>query len=796
MSRHPRDYSDRYDDRETEIYRRPRRERERDREYEELDIDISRQRYPESRRAETVVKERDTVVSDRRTERGPRVPDFLREDYGKSSSAGALVVREDKREEDVYSRAPTRRRSNETMRSRAPPERERVEKDKFVFESDRGPPYPRSQRSDVAFRETDEEDREIIYRERPRSRAPPREEREKEEIDITIRREESRPPPPPSEAPIEEIRFRRGGGDRPAPPRTTVDKTEIDIREQSQAPSRRARTVVDREEIDIRESRRSPPPRSNVDRDEFEFRERRSSRGRGKREEIDIDIRERSAPPPRQRSMSRGNLVARKNEEWIVRRERTPPPQDYEKEEIIIRRSKEKSPSPEPEPPREPTPEPPPPPPPEPIYRPPIIQEVITHHRHIDHPFERARSPTPPPPQPPTPPPPPKETKEDNLEIEIRRKGTRNGRPFEEDITFERDTKEREESREVARFDDRKRSISVNTRRRSPSAGLVRRRYEDEMESEAEYYNRKIASRAYPGEAYNGATKDWGLVDVPPGTERVRMDGIGGGAQEISWQRYNGERRGKFISGDRVYEAEYGNGYSSPPPLPIAPPPPREAREEKEEIKITHTRGGGEEKPRKRDKMWTEVTKDLVIKEAIDEMGYECEETDEHFYIIEYLKYVSRSNHPQVTEYQQLANNCFRKMFSAWWRLQKTSNASAVNVSVRYNGRERSANVCQRCFLHHLRYQRRLDPNTTSTFTRENTSTIATAVDGDARNIVVHEIVVELLRRRPYTANGVVQANEKSKPNHSPERGRVKRSTAWHELFCDDGIPRQPMTHQ
>ncbi|KAF2159400.1 hypothetical protein M409DRAFT_30150 [Zasmidium cellare ATCC 36951] len=632
MSRHPRDYpvADRYEDRESDFYRRPRR----DRDYDDLEVDMSRTEYQERpRRAETVVKERDTVVSDRRTDRGPRLPDVLREDYDKQSNAGQLVVRED-REEDVYSRAPRRRRSGETVRSRAPTER--VEKEEIVFkesERERGPPYPRSGRSEVEFR--GREDDEIIYRERTRSRPPPRE-REEEKIDINIRREESRPPPP-RDIPVEEIRFRRGGGERPAPPRTTVDKTEIDIRESS-APPPRTRTVVDREEIDIRERRSPAPPRSVVDKEEIEIRDsRRGPRGREVFKE-EIDIRERS----RHRSASRPNLVARKEEEWIVRRPRTPPPQDYEKEEIIIRR-KEKSVSPEPEPPREPTPEPPPPPPPEPIYRPPIIQEVITHHRHIDHGVERARSPTPPPP-----PPSPPQVKDDSLEIEIKRKGTRNGKAYEEDITFERETKEREEpSRELQRWEDRReRSVSV-ARRRSPSPH--RRRYDDEMLAEADYYNRKIASRAYPGEAWNGATKDWGLVDIPPGTERVRMDGIGGGAQEVSWDRYSGQRRGKFISGDRIYEADYGNGYHSPPPLPPARPPPREVREEKEEIKITHTRTN-EDKPKKRDKMWTEVTKDLVIKEAIDEQGYDYEETDDHFYIIEYLKYEDVVRLVEITE--------------------------------------------------------------------------------------------------------------------------------------------------
>jgi hypothetical protein len=43
----------------------------------------------------------------------------------------------------------------------------------------------------------------------------------------------------------------------------------------------------------------------------------------------------------------------------------------------------------------------------------------------------------------------------------------------------------------------------------------------------------------------------------------------------------------------------------------------------------------------KKDRRWTEITKDLVIKEAIEESGYEYEETDGFFYVMEYLRYVS-----------------------------------------------------------------------------------------------------------------------------------------------------------
>lgn len=636
MSRHY-PTADYYDERATDFYARPRTERN----YDELDVDI---RETTSRRApaQTVLSDRRAEV-DRRTERPVRQPDFLREDYGKSSQAGQLVVREDRREEDVYSRAPTRRRSLETVRSRAPP-KEVEEREIVIRERDRErprerdresrPPYPQSERG--GYR-----DEEIIFRDQARSRAAsrPPAPRSKEEIDIIIRKREeeearseaarSRAPPArseyaKSEAPprseyherdVEEIRFRRGGGERPPPPRT----------------------VVDREEIDIRETR-SPPSRNA---------------NRGRDEEIDIRIKEteRAPPPPRARSQSRGVLVGKEKEEWIVRRQRSPspppPPRDYEKEEIIIRR-RERTPTPEPV--REPTPPPPPPPPPpEPIVRPPIIQEVITHHRHIDHGVERFREPSPePPPPPPAPPSPPRD---DNLEIEIHRSGTRNGKHFDDDLIIEhRDHQERSRSR--AREAPRPRSISASTRRRSPSAGPVGRprRYDDDIGQEADYYMRRAASRGYPGEAYNGATKDWGLVDVPPGTERVRMDGVGGGSQEISWQRYNGARQSKFYTGDRMYESPDWNerprqvSSPAPPPAPL-PPPPVGNREE--EIRITERRIVEEtSRGKTKDRMWTEITKDLVIKEAIDEMGYEYEETDEFFYVIEYLRYVS---HPPST---------------------------------------------------------------------------------------------------------------------------------------------------
>lgn len=326
-----------YEERERDFYARPRQERN----YDELDIDISRTRYPE--RAETVVSER---------QRPGRQPDFLRDDYGRTN-AGPLVLARDR---DDYSE----------VRSRRGPPPERMEKEELVIrERDRrGPPTEvrsvapaRSVRNmPGAFEETD-----VEIRREHRDGPPGRRGREVDETDVIIRRNEGPPPrprsvvnePPPRPRSVverEDIVFRRGQGERERPPpQREVETQELVIRR--------------------REEERSPPPRSVAGGRDVE------------REQITIRERERSVPPPRRRSMG---PIAREREEFVFRRrEPSPPPREFEKEEIIIRRRERTPPrEPSPEPIREPTP---PPPPPEPIMRPPIVQEIITHHRHIDH---------------------------------------------------------------------------------------------------------------------------------------------------------------------------------------------------------------------------------------------------------------------------------------------------------------------------------------------------------------------------------------------------------------------------
>ena len=205
-----------------------------------------------------------------------------------------------------------------------------------------------------------------------------------------------------------------------------------------------------------------------------------------------------------------------------------------------------------------------------------------------------------------------------------------------------------------------------------------RSRFRDEIEEEAEYYARKNNERAYLGEAYNGATKDWAIVDVPPGTNRVKMDGIGGASQEVTWQRYNGVRRSNFIAEGEVYSREIETRREIEEPSPKG---------------LDRGRRFVAEKP-KAEAMWTEITKDLVVKEAIEAMGYEFEETEYFYYVMEYLRYVSFLHLVPpfffffffffffLLKTLPLTHTTYRKTSSASSKSPKISNATAANAFV------------------------------------------------------------------------------------------------------------------
>ena len=514
-------------------------------------------------------RERDVIredVRERERER-PRVPpQFLDEDYGRPT-AGPMVLRA--RETEDFEFAPRPRR-----RSPSPEPERKYEKEEIIIRRDESEhrPTPRA-------REKSREREEIIIRKTEDDRGPRGGDHDREEI--IIRRDESRD---------DDVVSRRGGrgGGRGGD--------------------------YEREEIIIRKDERdsdSYVPRSRYD---------------------DYAPVPRPVSHERERSRRRGGSVS--DEEIVIRNEhREGRNGDREKQEIIIRkhsRSRSRSRSPSslgtrhaPEPPI--------------IRAPPIHQEVITHHRHIDHGYEMALATRPRaesrPPSPPMPPPP----RESEDRIEIHRSGERNGRAYDEDIVIDRNEgPSRGHSRSPMPPPGRDRGRDYDDYgppggrpyppgSQSGALAPYRPGHDRSVADEAEYYDDIARRRGYPGEAYHGATRDWAIVDVPPGTERVRMDGAGGGEQEITWQRYNGVRRSNFYP-----DGGPGEGYGREVGRPM--PPPGAGGQ-------IGGRYGRERDPK--EGLWTEITKDLVSKEAIKEMGYEYEETDDFYYIMTYLGYVS-----------------------------------------------------------------------------------------------------------------------------------------------------------
>ncbi|KAM7205331.1 hypothetical protein V8F33_001162 [Rhypophila sp. PSN 637] len=462
----------------------------------------------------------------------------------------------------------------------------------------------------MSSRRVDFEEREY-YREAPRrpSRPPPVREYD-DDVEIRIEndrvpkfmREERRPtesgalvirqrdvetfererPRRRSPSPLRVQQIRRARSVSPAPPRRVEEEIRIRQVEKAREPSRERVRIVERER------RRSPSPVV--------------------RERIQISERRRSPSP--------------------VVRERIQ----------ITRKEKERSPSP---PPRE-------------VIKGPVIErEVITHYRDIDHGVIVARAPTPSPP-----PPPRRRERETDIDIYTSRKET------EVDIHRGR-SRSRERHRPSRAYDDDDLFIHAQTqnlhvdvsrnrstsRRRAHSAAPPVIQHDDD---EGRAITRKIESRGKMGEAWGGVTQDWAIIDVPPGTERVRMDGAGGGQAEVTWSKYSGVRRAKFIPerderrDDRREEsrgrAESRSRGERDSRLSVQIYDSKDRDREREVERVTDRRlsirASAPAPPSPRgNEMWTEITKDLVTREAIERMGYEYEETEWFYYVMEYLHY-------------------------------------------------------------------------------------------------------------------------------------------------------------
>jgi hypothetical protein len=133
-------------------------------------------------------------------------------------------------------------------------------------------------------------------------------------------------------------------------------------------------------------------------------------------------------------------------------------------------------------------------------------------------------------------------------------------------------------------------SVSRNVRRE--------RDYDDDQQSSVSRSRR-----------YDDNQSDWTLIDVPPGTRKITLeaDERGFSGPDVS-SATNMRMMG-------LQQQEMNSSSSS----------------------ISRSRGVRRSKGASTE-LWTEVTKDLVTREAIEELGYPYEETDSFFYIFEYLQ--------------------------------------------------------------------------------------------------------------------------------------------------------------
>ncbi len=399
------------------VLREEKRERSRERP-RRRDVEVDEtiiSRGPRERPREREVVDEEVVIARGGRER-PRREDFIELDeyerdivYRPREKDLPQQIRTE-REEYVFRRAQ-RERDREREPIPLPPQPIRSEREEYVFRAQkiREPsPEPERERTEISIRERSRgpprgreyrerlEEEDIIIRRDERSREPPREKGRVLQDEVVIDRNRRRPraasyeresltissgeretPRAKSRSEFrgeeEKIIIRRGEREpRPkTPPREeeqiVIRRGERDLR--SRTPPR------DEEQIIIRRGEREPRPRSPPREEEQiiirrdEGRSRAPSRGRY--EEEDIMIRrggERERFRDRSRETHRGDYddITFKHDDNNGKH----------KDEIIIRRN-ERSPSPEPipEPPRAP----------EPTRAPPIVQEIITHHRHIDH---------------------------------------------------------------------------------------------------------------------------------------------------------------------------------------------------------------------------------------------------------------------------------------------------------------------------------------------------------------------------------------------------------------------------
>lgn len=336
------------------------------REVEEEDLLVEeRERRRERRPRE--INEEELLIDDRERYRGPRRRDIEEEEMIIEERERRRVPRpRDREEEDLIIEEKEKRRMR---RPRRMSENDRIYEER---ERRRGPRPP------------DPEEEFMIHEREKRARRRPRPDRDMEEEELIFRRREAPSPPgreidnemPQRPRSFEEDRdepLARSSESRrrPRPRGTQVEEIIIDDRKREILPhGGRNRRDPRIDEERIMRWKDQPSPREQEE--DKEIRRRETTRLRRSPPE---PIPEREPPgafPIEQRDDFQEDVVI---EEMKQRRSRSRPRRTTEiveaADEVLIRKDKIS-------PPRDLSPEPS-------IHAPPIHQDVITHHRHIDH---------------------------------------------------------------------------------------------------------------------------------------------------------------------------------------------------------------------------------------------------------------------------------------------------------------------------------------------------------------------------------------------------------------------------
>lgn len=353
-----------------EKYRRPPRERRRYRpreiDEEELVLDARDMRGDRRRRSERDLVEDDVVI--RHRERAPR------REYDSEGEFGSRRRLDDEGDDIYVRRTVPRRRSryseeeieellvDESEMERPHPQKSRDDPqfdrrksfEAFVLD-DSGPELPRRRRSH-GDREAEEE-RIIDEREGERSQGRRSQARPRRKEEIVMKWKDR---PSPDEVDEDEIHFRETRRHRRSPPDPRLS------REPPGAwPSDREGQGPD-EEIRIRSRMRSRPRHAADDEEDIIIRRQERERRRRAEESELVLIRD-----DRERDRRR---AFEDDEELIIRhKDRDRRRASLEDDEIMLRKTKRRS------PPRDHSPSL------KSIHAPPIHQDIITHHRHIDH---------------------------------------------------------------------------------------------------------------------------------------------------------------------------------------------------------------------------------------------------------------------------------------------------------------------------------------------------------------------------------------------------------------------------